>query len=171
VVVADFMAAVGLMAFVDRARIINVLAVAAVWAAVSGPAIGQNPPSPSVGPAATGSSQETFATPEAAVKAVADALAADDTTKLLDIFGHDHEAVVLGADPASGRVMRQHAAEALNQKVGMRHEGPNKIILIASNGWPMPIPLVRHVRDGCSIPRRPKKRSWLAASVRTNCRR
>ncbi len=90
------------------------------------------------------SDQETFATPEAAVQAVTTALANDDTAKLLDIFGHEYEAVVLGPDPASGRVMRQRAADALRQKISLHHDRPDKLVLVAANGWPMPIPLVRH---------------------------
>jgi Protein of unknown function (DUF2950) len=137
------MPAVGAMPFIDRSRISGLLTVAALWGGIPATATGQNPPPPPAVSAATKSGQTPFPTPQTAVQALAIALANDDTAKLLDMFGHDHAALVLGADPASGRVMRRHAAEALRQKVTMRHEGADKVVLVASNGWPMPIPLVR----------------------------
>ncbi len=135
------------MAVSGRFRLAGLLAVAALLGATPAAAIAQNAPPPAEAPAAVGSGQETFTSPQAAVQALAAALADDDTGKLLDMFGHEHAALVLGADPASGRVMRQHVAEMLREKVGLRHDGPNKIVLVASNGWPMPIPLVRRGRE------------------------
>lgn len=78
------------------------------------------------------------------MQAVATALAKDDTATLVDIFGRDHAELVLGPDPASGRMIRKRAAEMLRQKISFRHEGPDKIVLVTENGWPMPFPLVRH---------------------------
>lgn len=88
--------------------------------------------------------QAQFSSPEAAVQAVTTALAKDDTDALVEIFGRDHAVVVLGPDAASGRVIRDRAADMLRQNIKFRREGPNKIVLVAENGWPMPIPLTRH---------------------------
>jgi Protein of unknown function (DUF2950) len=85
-----------------------------------------------------------FPTPNAAVFALKAALAKDDVDALVDIFGAEHADIVLGADPASGRVMRQRAAAAAREKVVLRRDSAERITLVlGKNGWPMPIPLVR----------------------------
>jgi hypothetical protein len=87
----------------------------------------------------------SFATPNAAVSALKAALAKDDVDALLDIFGRDHADIVLGADPASGRVARQRAAAAVREKVVLRRDSKARITLVLGRtNWPMPIPLVRH---------------------------
>lgn len=88
--------------------------------------------------------QATFASPEAAVRALKAALAKDDVPALISIFGSDHADVVLGSDPASGRVIRRRAAAAAREKIVLRHDTGEQITLVMGrNNWPMPIPLVR----------------------------
>jgi Protein of unknown function (DUF2950) len=97
------------------------------------------------GPAfATRTDPANFATPVAAVSALRTALAKDDVNALVAIFGGDHADIVLGADPASGRVIRQRAAAAAREKVVLRRDTEERITLVfGRNNWPMPIPLVR----------------------------
>jgi hypothetical protein len=86
-----------------------------------------------------------FPTPDAALSALKTALARDDVDALLDIFGREYADIVLGADPASGRVMRQRAAAAAREMVVQRRVSAERIILVlGKDGWPMPIPLVRN---------------------------
>src|SRR5579872_2906476 len=62
-------------------------------------------------------SQRSFATPEEAAAALKNALLKNDTRGLLDIFGHDHEDLVFGADPATARVDRRAAGTEMQQKL------------------------------------------------------
>ena len=90
---------------------------------------------------------QRFATPNVAVSALKDALAKDDVDALIRIFGEEHSQIVLGSDPASGRVTRQKASAALREKLSLRRDGEEEItLLLGKANWPMPVPLVR--RDG-----------------------
>lgn len=85
-----------------------------------------------------------FATPNAAVSALKAALERDDVDALIDIFGREYAEIVLGVDPASGRVTRQRAAAAVREKVVLRRDADGLLTLVlGKNNWPMPIPLVR----------------------------
>lgn len=135
------------MTFVVKLRSVDLLVVAALLCAAPAAARAQGAQRSSGAVTRTVAQQTAFATPQAALTALTAALVSDDTGRLLDMFGHDHAALVLGADPVSGRVMRQRVAEAFRQKkVALRHEGRNKVVLVAANGWPMPIPLIRRHR-------------------------
>jgi hypothetical protein len=88
--------------------------------------------------------QPRFASPEAALEAFRTALASGDGRALLELFGPEHEAELVGADPASARqtlaAARLAAEEALSLAPG---EAPGtRVILMGRLGWPMPIPLV-----------------------------
>jgi hypothetical protein len=93
---------------------------------------------------AAAAQQQTFASPEDAVSALNIALASDDVDALLAMFGAEHDDLVLGPDPASGRLLRQRAAAAVQEKTALRRDGDDKVtILLGKTGWPMPIPLRR----------------------------
>jgi hypothetical protein len=67
----------------------------------------------------------------------------DDVEGLIGIFGRDHAEIVLGVDPASGRVTRQRAAAAMREGTTLRADADGRLTLVlGKNGWPMPIPLV-----------------------------
>jgi Protein of unknown function (DUF2950) len=90
---------------------------------------------------------QSFATPNAAVSALKAALGADDVDALVRIFGEEHSEIVLGSDPASGRVTRKRASAALREKLSLRRDGEDRMtLLLGKANWPMPVPLVR--RDG-----------------------
>jgi len=90
-----------------------------------------------------------FDTAEAA--ALVSALDKDDVDALLDIFGRDYADLVLGSDPASGRVARQRARALANDQLVLDREGDDRVVLtFGQQVWPMPIPLVRD-RDGWSF--------------------
>jgi hypothetical protein len=92
----------------------------------------------------TRAEQTSFGSPEAAVSALTAALARDDVDALIDIFGREHPEVVLGVDPASGRVMRERAAAAAREKTALRRDGESRFtLMLGNNAWPMPVPMIR----------------------------
>jgi hypothetical protein len=89
-----------------------------------------------------------FDTAEAAAAALVSALDRDDVDALLDIFGRDNADLVLGSDPASGRVARQRARALAKDRLVLDREGDDRAVLtFGQQIWPMPIPLVRD-QDG-----------------------
>lgn len=88
--------------------------------------------------------QQTFATPEAAVDALAAALKAGDDASLLAIFGDKHPNVVGSGDRAQDAVIRAKAAEQLAAFHVLNERGPERrILLIGAQAWPLPIPLLK----------------------------
>jgi Protein of unknown function (DUF2950) len=94
--------------------------------------------------AATAASQETFATPEAAVDALMAALKADGDAAMISIFGEDHKDLVINPDAAQGRVIRAKILAAMQTLRVLREPTPERrVLLIGDQAWPVPIPLVR----------------------------
>jgi hypothetical protein len=94
--------------------------------------------------AATAAEQRTFATPEAAVDALAAALKANDEAALGAIFGDKHKDFVNSGDAAQNAVERAKASEALAAFRVLDSRGEDRrVLLMGVNAWPMPIPLVR----------------------------
>jgi hypothetical protein len=88
--------------------------------------------------------QRVFETPEAAVDALLEALANDDDTALLDIFGHEHRDLVVGADKAAVREERRQAYDAAQEMWTLSPEAEDRtVVVIGPNAWPLPIPLVK----------------------------
>jgi hypothetical protein len=87
-------------------------------------------------------SQQLFASPAEAVKALQAATQAKDTAALNEIFGPDvHE--LLTGDKVQDANNAQSFAAAMAQSCNLVPEGDGKITLeVGTNGWPMPIPLV-----------------------------
>jgi hypothetical protein len=101
-------------------------------------AMGQNDSQPR---AAAG--QKTFASPEDAIAALKAAATEPDKTGLHKLFGPEFKQLLTG-DPAQDEKHAEKFAAAVGQSCKPIPEGDDKIILdIGTNGWPMPIPLVR----------------------------
>ena len=63
----------------------------------------------------------------------------------------DNADLVLGSDPASGRVARQRARVLANDRLVLERQGDDRAVLtFGQQVWPMPIPLVRD-QDGWSF--------------------
>jgi hypothetical protein len=93
--------------------------------------------------AAKSPSQKAFPTPEAAAEALVKAAGDNNEAALLDLFGHEHKAL-LPADKAQARVHRELFAAAAKELLTLREEGDQKVVLVVgANAWPFPIPLVR----------------------------
>lgn len=87
--------------------------------------------------------EAVFATPEKAVEAFAAAVKSPNGRGLLDLFGAEHEADLLGGDPAAARQGVQQLRAAVDEAVTLSDDGADrKTLVLGRRAWPMPIPLV-----------------------------
>ena len=90
------------------------------------------------------SSYRTFATPEAAVQALLEAVKAERLDDVIAIFGPESRELVAGSDQATGRSNRQVFTVAVAEGWQLVDEGPDsKTLVIGNENWPFPVPLVR----------------------------
>jgi len=88
--------------------------------------------------------QRTFATPEAAVDALAAALKANDEAALIALFGDKHKNLVGTGDPAADAADRAKVAAQLAAYRVLEERGSDRrVLLLGVEAWPLPIPLVR----------------------------
>ncbi|MDR3472363.1 MAG: DUF2950 domain-containing protein [Devosia sp.] len=87
---------------------------------------------------------ETFASPEQAVGALADAWHGGRAADLLKIFGPAGQKLVTSGDPVAERNARRRFATSYDQRHRIEHGGGGEAILVIGNeDWPYPIPIVR----------------------------
>jgi len=87
--------------------------------------------------------QQLFASPAEAVKALQVATQAKDTAALNEIFGPEVQELLTG-DKVQDANNAQRFATAMAQSCNLVQEGDDKITLeVGTNDWPMPIPLVK----------------------------
>ena len=95
-------------------------------------------------PLARAAEQRTFATPEAAVQALIDALKANDEQALIAIFGDQHKDLIGSGDAAADAVKRAEAAALLERFRTLDDPAPDRrVLLMGEWAWPLPIPIVR----------------------------
>lgn len=88
--------------------------------------------------------QQTFATPEAAVSALTEALRADDDAALVAIFGESHKRLVVSPDRAENSAARVKLLARLETFTLLEPSAPGRrTLLVGDEAWPLPIPLVR----------------------------
>ncbi len=88
--------------------------------------------------------QKSFTTPEAAVEALSAALKANDVSALVAIVGEKHKDLVQTGDKADDTVRYANLAAELEAFHHLEERGPDRrVLLIGTQAWPMPIPLVR----------------------------
>jgi hypothetical protein len=88
--------------------------------------------------------QKSFATPEAAAKALLTALEKDDTSGLLDIFGRDYQQQLFSGDEAQQHANRQQVLQAAHEAMELRADSETtRTMVIGKQAWPLPIPLVK----------------------------
>jgi hypothetical protein len=93
---------------------------------------------------AKSTSQKIFSSPEEAVKAMIDAVKADDTKSLMTIFGPGSRRIILSGDPVEDKTGREWFVKHYEEKNRLEEETPGKVILHAGNDeWPFPIPIVK----------------------------
>ena len=86
--------------------------------------------------------QQTFATPEAAVQAMFQAVSKGDTTAIRALLGPDASEVVNRADPVQAARERQVIAAAMIERWWLEGEGSTRTIVVGNESYPLPIPLV-----------------------------
>jgi DUF2950 family protein len=92
--------------------------------------------------------QHSFATPEAALKALVEALGAAEPAAIADLFGSEHLNALLGDDPVAARADLHNLHEAAKDVAALRPDGADRFtVVIGRVAWPLPIPLV-HEPDG-----------------------
>jgi len=70
-----------------------------------------------------------------------------DHETLLDIFGREYEEELIGGDPIASKEARKQASEKAQEMHKLRDDGKDKkVLLIGSEAWPVPFPLV--MKDG-----------------------
>jgi hypothetical protein len=88
--------------------------------------------------------QRTFATPDAAVEALASALKADNEAELVAIVGEQHRNLVVSGDRAGDKERHAKAAALLGEFHALDDRNPNRVVvLVGAQAWPLPIPIVR----------------------------
>jgi len=93
-------------------------------------------------PAAKATVQKSFASPEAATKALADAVRAQDAQALLAIVGPASKNWLFTGDPVADRADWAKFLAAYDKKNGITKEGAAKAVLIVGDDdWPFPAPL------------------------------
>jgi hypothetical protein len=88
--------------------------------------------------------QESFSSPEEAVKIMIDALKANDTKTLLTIFGPAGKEIISSGDEVSDKRERERFVQDYEQKNRLAEEGNGKAVLYVGNhDWPFPIPITK----------------------------
>jgi hypothetical protein len=94
--------------------------------------------------AATAADQRTFATPEAAVDALASALKANDERALLDLFGAKYKSLLFTGSSADDAARHAQASAWLAAFRSLDDSAPDRRVLrVGEKAWPFPVPLVR----------------------------
>ena len=86
---------------------------------------------------------KVFATPEAAASAVFDAIDRDDKEAVLSIFGREFESMLVTADWAANREVRQRIAAAGREKLALDDQDGVVTLVLGDEEWPFAMPLVR----------------------------
>ena len=88
--------------------------------------------------------QHTFASPEAAVKALAEAVNSKDVTSMEAIFGPGSKELVSSGDPVSDNARYDKFKILYGEKNKLQEESAEKVVLyLGNNDWPFPIPIVK----------------------------
>jgi hypothetical protein len=87
--------------------------------------------------------QKIFSSPEEAVKAMVDAVKADDTKSLLTIFGPGSKAIIVSGDPVEDREGREWFVKHYEEKNRLEEASGRVTLHVGSDEWPFPIPIVK----------------------------
>jgi hypothetical protein len=88
--------------------------------------------------------QQTFPSPEEAVRKLAEVVKAADVEQLSAIFGPDSKELVDTSDPVTARRNRETFTAAFAEGWGLVDAEPvGKTLLIGNEEWPFPVPLVQ----------------------------
>jgi len=93
---------------------------------------------------AASSAQHTYASPEEAAQALADAVKSGSTKATLAVLGKDAEPLVSSGDPVADQKARDRFLRSYEQSHSLvKGDDGDTVLQIGSDGWPFPIPLVK----------------------------
>jgi len=88
--------------------------------------------------------QKVFSSPEEAVKAMVDAVKANNTRTLREIFGPGSKHIVVSGDPVEDKKGREWFVKQYEEKNRLEEEVPGKFTLHAGpDDWPFPFPIIK----------------------------
>lgn len=91
--------------------------------------------------------QRTFASPEAAVDEMADAMRRDDVAALQSIFGTNASEAISSGDPTADRAQREVFLVALGKEWTLEPAaGSTRELVVGHERWPFPVPVVKDSR-------------------------
>jgi len=132
-------AAAGARARRATMRLHTMLATLACALALAVPSHAQAPKSAKALPA-----QATYASPEAAAKALYDAVKADDLKAIYTALGPGSQPVIFSGDRVADNALRDDLVSAWDRSMKIEKQGDAKaILLIGANETPFPFPLVK----------------------------
>jgi Protein of unknown function (DUF2950) len=95
----------------------------------------------------TSAAQQTFDSPEAAVKVLVTAAEADDMNALRSILGSDAEPILSSGDPVADKNARDNFAAKYREMHRIAYDDQGRVMLyLGADNWPLPIPLIK--KDG-----------------------
>jgi hypothetical protein len=92
---------------------------------------------------ATTIEQRTFATAEAAVQALVNALKANDIKSLHAIFGPGNEDLISSGDPVADQSIRELFVKQYEEKNRLEQTDDKAVLCIGNEDWPFSIPIVK----------------------------
>ena len=92
---------------------------------------------------ATANNQKSFASPDAAFKALLEGLSQDNDEALLDILGHQHKDLVVQSDKEESAETHKRICRAAKEHLKIVTAGDKAIAYLGLKAWPYPIPMVQ----------------------------
>jgi len=94
--------------------------------------------------AVKGLQQQTYGSPEAAVKALIDALKSNDIKQMGIVLGPDSKKILSSGDEIADRELLESFIKLYDEKNTIEKVGNSKaVLLVGEKDWPMPIPIVK----------------------------
>lgn len=94
---------------------------------------------------AEASEPQRFSTPDEAAAELAKAAQSGDPAALASLFGAGHEGLLSSGDPVEDKNNRDGFAAMAKEKIATDKTGEDQAtVLVGTQGWPFPIPLVKH---------------------------
>jgi hypothetical protein len=88
--------------------------------------------------------QKAFGSPEEAMKALAEAVQAEDIKGIMAILGPEGEDIIDSGDKVADKNAQQQFVKAYQKKVDFVKEKEDRVsIIVGDDNWPFPIPIVK----------------------------
>jgi hypothetical protein len=105
--------------------------------------------------AAQTATHRAFAAPEDAVKALAETVKTETSTRCWSVFGPEGQELVASSDPATAHMKPPGVRRRVQGAVASRgRDAPQKTLVVGNEEWPFPVPLVKGQTAGDSTRRR-----------------